>query len=93
MAVEASAPSVFEAGLPTLDYDPFASPGEAYGHLRTAQRTAPIAIGPLGPEVVSYEAARAVLRDTRFGIPPGINLTAMGVTSGPGPLRGSRCSA
>ena len=75
--------SVFEAGLPTLDYDPFASPAEAYDHLRRAQRTAPIAIGPLGPEVISYEAARAILRDTRFGIPPGINLTAMGVTSGP----------
>jgi cytochrome P450 len=83
MAVDTTAPSVFEAGLPKLQYDPFASPGEAYDHLRAAQRAAPIAIGPLGPEVLSYEAARAVMRDTRFAIPPGINLTAMGVTSGP----------
>lgn len=83
MAVGTAAPSVFEAGLPTLDYDPFASPGEAYGHLRAAQRAAPIGIGPLGPEVLSYEAARTLLRDTRFTIPPGIHLTAMGLTSGP----------
>ena len=83
MAVGTAAPSVFEAGLPALDYDPFASPGEAYDHLRTAQRTAPIGIGPLGPEVLSYDAARAMLRDTRFTIPPGINLAAMGLPSGP----------
>ena len=83
MVVGTSTPSVFDAGLPTLDYDPFASPNEAYDRLRAAQRAAPIAIGPLGPEVLSYDAARAVLRDTRFGIPPGINLAAMGLTSGP----------
>jgi cytochrome P450 len=33
--------------------------------------------------VLSYELARAILRDERFGIPPGINLMAQGVTSGP----------
>jgi cytochrome P450 len=43
----------------------------------------PIAIGPFGPEVLSYELARAILRDTRFVIPPGLQLAAQGVTSGP----------
>jgi cytochrome P450 len=32
--------------------------------------------------VISYELARTVLGDPRFGIPPGIHLTAHGVTSG-----------
>ena len=40
MVVGTSTPSVFDAGLPTLDYDPFASPNEAYARLRAAQRTA-----------------------------------------------------
>jgi cytochrome P450 len=40
-------------------------------------------MGPVGPEVLSYEFARGLLRDTRFVIPPGIHLTAQGVTSGP----------
>lgn len=83
MAAGACSPNVFEAGLPTLGYDLFAPPGDAYEHLREAQRAAPIAIGPIGPEVLSYRAAREVLRDNRFTIPPGINLTAMGITSGP----------
>ena len=83
MAVDTALPSVFDAGLPTLDYDPSESPNEVYPRIQTAQRQAPIAIGPLGPEVLSYELARAVLRDTRFGIPPGLHLMAMGVTSGP----------
>jgi cytochrome P450 len=76
-------PNVFDAGLPVLGYGLADSPGEAYVHLREAQRTAPIAIGPVGPEVLSYDLARAILRDTRFVIPPGINLMAQGVTSGP----------
>ena len=36
-----------------------------------------------GPEVLSYQLVRAVLRDDRFQIPPGIVLQAQGVTSGP----------
>ena len=51
--------------------------------IRAAQRRAPIAIGPFGPEVLSYELARSILRDTRFVIPPGLHLSAQGVTSGP----------
>ncbi|MDZ4266637.1 MAG: cytochrome P450 [Mycobacterium sp.] len=83
MTVETTLPSVFDAGLPTLSYDLTATPGEVWSQFQDAQRRAPIAIGPLGPEVLSYEFARAILRDTRFTTPPGINLVAQGVTSGP----------
>lgn len=75
--------TVFDAGLPTLGYDLLAEPAEAWGHLREAQRVAPIGIGPAGPEILSYEYARAVMRDTRFTTPPGVSLMAQGVTSGP----------
>jgi cytochrome P450 len=83
MTVSTTARNVFDAGLPTLTYDMVATPAEVWPSLRDAQNCAPIAIGPMGPEIVSYEMARAVLRDTRFTIPPGINLMAMGITSGP----------
>ena len=83
MTVNTELSSVFDAGLPVLSYDVMETPHEVYPRIREAQQLAPIAIGPLGPEVLSYELARAVLRDTRFVIPPGIHLTAQGVTSGP----------
>jgi cytochrome P450 len=83
MTVDTATPSVFDAGLPTLHYDVTESPREVYPRIREAQQLAPMAIGPLGPEVLSYDLARAVLRDNRFVIPPGLHLTAQGVTSGP----------
>lgn len=83
MTATTGAPSVFEAGLPTLEYDVTESPHEVCDRIRAAQRMGPIAIGPFGPEVLSYELARGVLRDTRFVIPPGLHLSAQGVTSGP----------
>ncbi|HWS91703.1 MAG TPA: cytochrome P450 [Mycobacterium sp.] len=83
MTVDIDKPNVFDAGLPTLRYDVTETPRAVYPRIRAAQRLAPIAIGPLGPEVLSYELAREVLRDNRFVIPPGIHLTAQGVTSGP----------
>ncbi|MGO4446647.1 cytochrome P450 [Mycobacterium sp. 2YAF39] len=76
-------PSVFEAGLPTLTYDVTDTPQEIYPQFRNAQIEAPIALGPIGPEVLSYEMARTVLGDPRFVIPPGIHLSAHGITSGP----------
>ncbi|OBG34847.1 cytochrome P450 [Mycobacterium sp. E3198] len=76
-------PSVFDAGLPALSYDVGESPHDVYPRIRATQAVAPIAIGPLGPEVLSYELARAILRDPRFIIPPGIHLAAHGITSGP----------
>jgi cytochrome P450 len=48
-----------------------------------AQSCAPIAIGPLGPEILSYDLARKILRENSFRLPPGITLAAQGITSGP----------
>jgi cytochrome P450 len=83
MTVGAAPPSVFEADLPTLVYDPEETPAQVYPRLREAQRRAPGALGPHGPEVLSYHLVRSVLRDHRFQIPPGINLLAQGISSGP----------
>jgi cytochrome P450 len=83
MTVDTVSASVFDSGLPILEYNIAATPEEVSDQLRAAQHRALIAIGPVGPEILSYEFARAVLRDTRFGIPPGISLMAQGVTSGP----------
>lgn len=76
-------PSVFDAGLPTLSYDVTDTPQDIYPQFRAAQEQAPIALGPIGPEVLSYELARTALRDPRFVVPTGIHLSAHGITSGP----------
>ncbi|BBY01243.1 cytochrome P450 [Mycobacterium seoulense] len=83
MTATTGAPSVFEAGLPVLEYDITESPHEVCARIRAAQLRGPIALGPFGPEILSYELARTVLRDTRFIIPPGLHLSARGATSGP----------
>ncbi|EHB44948.1 Linalool 8-monooxygenase [Mycolicibacterium rhodesiae JS60] len=83
MTVNNATPSVFEAGLPTFSYDLNATPNDILDDLRTAQSRAPIAIGPMGPEILSYHLAREILRDNRFRLPPGITLAAQGITSGP----------
>lgn len=83
MTATTTGKSVFDAGLPIMKYNLDASPAEAWHHIREAQRIAPIGIGPAGPEILSYEYARAIMRDTRFTTPPGISLMAQGVTSGP----------
>lgn len=83
MTVGAAPPSVFDADVPTLCYDPEETPAQVYPRLREAQRQAPVALGPHGPEVLSYRLVRSVLRDPRFQIPPGINLLAQGIASGP----------
>ncbi|ADT97830.1 cytochrome P450 [Mycolicibacterium gilvum] len=80
--MSAAPPSVFDAGLPTLDYDITDTPQQIRPQFCAAQQVAPIALGPIGPEVLSYPLARTVLGDPRFGIPPGIHLAAHGITSG-----------
>jgi cytochrome P450 len=82
MTVDTDSPSVFDAGLPTIDYDVTANPEQVYPKLSEAQALAPIALGPFGPEVLSYELVRTVLRDSRFQIPPGYILAVQGITSG-----------
>ena len=83
MTVGTAPPSVFDADLPTLSYSVDETPAAGLSPLPGSARQAPVAIGPLGPEVLSYNLVRAVLRDDRFQIPPGIVLQAQGVTSGP----------
>jgi cytochrome P450 len=83
MAVGTTPASIFDADLPTLAYGPEETPAEVYPRLQAAQRQAPVALGPHGPEVLSYHLVRSVLRDTRFQIPPGLNLLVQGITSGP----------
>ena len=76
-------PSVFDAGLPTVAYDHLRDPDEAHRVIADARRQAPIAIGPHGPEVLSYELVRTVLRDPRFVTVQGLTLAVQGITSGP----------
>jgi cytochrome P450 len=83
MTADIRMPNVFDAGLPVLEYDIAESPHAVCPRIREAHRRGPIAIGPFGPEILSYDLARSVLRDTRFVIPPGLHLAAQGVTSGP----------
>jgi hypothetical protein len=58
MTVDTASPSVFDAGLPTIEYDVTATPAQVYPQLLAAQLLAPIALGPFGPEVLSYELVR-----------------------------------
>jgi cytochrome P450 len=83
MTADAAGPSVLDADLPTIEYDLTSTPAQVYPQLLAAQRLAPIALGPFGPEVLSHELVRTVLRDNRFQIPPGYILAVQGITSGP----------
>ncbi|MGV0789512.1 cytochrome P450 [Mycolicibacterium sp. XJ2] len=83
MTVTSAAPNVFDAGLPTFSYGLAATPHDILDDVRAAQASAPIAIGPFGPEILSYELSREILRDSRFRLPPGITLASQGITSGP----------
>jgi cytochrome P450 len=76
-------PSVFDAGLPTFAYDHLTDPDEAHRAIAHARTKAPIAMGPHGPEVLSYELVRTVLRDSRFITAHGLGLDLQGITSGP----------
>lgn len=76
-------PTVSGADLPCIDYQLVDDPEDAHAIFRDARRQAPIAHGPHGPELLTYELVRSVLRDPRFCVPPGFGLAAQGVTSGP----------
>jgi cytochrome P450 len=82
-AIDTTRPNVFDAGLPPLAYEHVDDPEEAHRLIRQARLQGPIALGPHGPEVLSYELVRSVLRDPRFRIPQGGPLAAQGITSGP----------
>ena len=78
-----SVPSVFEADLPSVEYEEATTPDEAHRNLRKALEQAPIAMGAHGPEILSYELVRATLRDNRFQVPRGLGLETQGITDGP----------
>jgi cytochrome P450 len=76
-------PTVWEAGLPPIAYEYADNPEEAHRLIRQARLQGPIAMGAHGPEVLSYELVRTVLRDPRFRMPKGVALEIQGITSGP----------
>ncbi len=76
-------PTVFEADLPTVEYEEATSPDEAHRLLRKALEQHPIAMGAHGPEILRYELVRQTLRDARFQVPRGLGLETQGITSGP----------
>lgn len=76
-------PSVFDAELPSLTYGDTPNPEDAHRRIRQARQQAPIALGPHGPELLTYDLVRTVLRDSRFAMPQGLGLEAQGITSGP----------
>ena len=82
-AIGTTKPTVFDAGLPSIAYEHADSPEEAHRLIRRARHQGPIALGPHGPEVLSYELVRTVLRDPRFRMPKGVSLAMQGITSGP----------
>lgn len=75
-------PSVFDAGLPTVEYQHLTDPDEAHRRIAEARRQSPIAIGPYGPEILRYDLVHDVLRDHRFITPSGLGLSMQGITSG-----------
>ncbi|BBX23477.1 cytochrome P450 hydroxylase [Mycolicibacter terrae] len=76
-------PGVFDADLPVLAYDHLHDPDEAHRLIAQARRQAPLAVGPHGPEILSYELVHTVLRDPRFATARGLGLDLQGITSGP----------
>jgi cytochrome P450 len=79
----AAVPSVFDAGLPSLDYLQVHDPEDAHRAIADARRQAPIALGALGPEVLTYDLVRSVLRDPRFAAAHRPGAEAQGITAGP----------
>jgi cytochrome P450 len=78
-----SCPSVFDADLPMLNYEHAQHPDEAHAIISEVRQKAPIAIGQYGPELLTYDLVRSVLRDPRFRVPQGMFLAAQGINSGP----------
>jgi cytochrome P450 len=83
MTIDMRTRSVFDAALPSLAYHDAATPDEAHHLIGQARRQSQIALGPYGPELLSYDLVRTVLRDSRFAMPRGIGLVVQGITAGP----------
>jgi cytochrome P450 len=83
MTVDVHRASVFDLALPPIAHHDATDPDEAHSLIRQARRQSPIALGPYGPELLTYDLVRTVLRDSRFAMPQGIGLMVQGITSGP----------
>ncbi len=83
MTVTVHPPSIFDLALPPIAYHEATDPAEVHRLIGEARALGPVAMGPYGPEVLTYDLVRGVLRDSRFAIPPGIGLVVQGITSGP----------
>jgi len=82
-ADRSSSLSAVDAGLPTINYAEAQHPDEAHAIISQARKQAPIAMGPYGPELLTYDVVHTALRDPRFRVPQGMFLAAQGITSGP----------
>ena len=78
-----SCSNVFAAGLPALAYEQSDDPAEVHRLIAAARSQGPIAMGTHGPELLTYDLVRSVLRDPRFRVPQGMFLASQGITSGP----------
>lgn len=76
-------PNIFEAGLPALDYHHLTDSEEVHRQIAQARERASIALGPFGPECLTYDLVRTVLRDARFIAVPGFGIGLQGISSGP----------
>ncbi len=83
MTVTVHRPSIFDLALPAIAYHEATEPAEIHRLIGQAREQGPVAMGPYGPEFLTYDLVRSVLRDSRFAIPPGIGLVVQGITSGP----------
>jgi len=83
MTITSHTPTIFERTWPTVAYHDSTDPNEVHRIIRQAHEQTPIALGPYGPEVLDYDLARTVLRDSRFTMPRGMSLAVQGITSGP----------
>lgn len=72
-----------DTDLPMLDYLQAHHPNDAHRAIAAARRHGPVATGPLGPEILSYDLARAVLRDPRFTVAHRASAESQGITEGP----------
>ncbi|MEN4478320.1 cytochrome P450 [Mycolicibacterium cosmeticum] len=72
-----------DLGLPTLDYSYFSHAEDAHRAIADARLRAPIASGPMGPELLTYELVRTVLRDPRFAAAQRPIAELQGCTDGP----------
>jgi cytochrome P450 len=76
-------PTINDLALPTIAYDDADTIDEVHEVIGQAREQSPFALGPQGPEVLTYDLVRTVLRDPRFTMPRGLALAVQGITSGP----------